>query len=277
MNMAERKCLEEFINEYYDNVQLSTFSEQDVQDVYDTCMCRYDTTVSKDFRLPPISGNEIEQIQYKLTSCNLLYDLGIGSIEAFTLSPYKRTQDMLVEFSKKLELGYSPVPSSKLSFAKFNKNSKYVGFIAYKPDQLVEQELELLRAQIKDLLIRKCELENEELLAPEEAKAYALQKLAEQEEEQEQALHLRAAKAAAAAKEKLLSSSNVELTELLKRDWVTFENVKEVSGESNNAKVESLLTENSFVKKRKYISDKQAVIWIREGKESEIDFKAITL
>lgn len=275
--MAERKCLEEFINEYYDNVQLSTFSEQDVQDVYDTCMCRYDTTVSKDFRLPPISGNEIEQIQYKLTSCNLLYDLGIGSIEAFTLSPYKRTQDMLVEFSKKLELGYSPVPSSKLSFAKFNKNSKYVGFIAYKPDQLVEQELELLRAQIKDLLIRKCELENEELLAPEEAKAYALQKLAEQEEEQEQALHLRAAKAAAAAKEKLLSSSNVELTELLKRDWVTFENVKEVSGESNNAKVESLLTENSFVKKRKYISDKQAVIWIREGKESEIDFKAITL
>ncbi|MDL1991280.1 hypothetical protein, partial [Vibrio parahaemolyticus] len=106
---------------------------------------------------------------------------------------------------------------------------------------------------------------------------YALQKLAEQEEEQEQALHLRAAKAAAAAKEKLLSSSNVELTELLKRDWVTFENVKEVSGESNNAKVESLLTENSFVKKRKYISDKQAVIWIREGKESEIDFKAITL
>ncbi|MBO0163142.1 hypothetical protein J0692_12920 [Vibrio alginolyticus] len=277
MNMTERKCLEEFINEYYDNVQLSTFSEQDVQDVYDTCMCRYDTTVSKDFRLPPISGNEIEQIQYKLTSCNLLYDLGIGSIEAFTLSPYKRTQDMLVEFSKKLELGYSPVPSSKLSFAKFNKNSKYVGFIAYKPDQLVEQELELLRAQIKDLLIRKCELENEELLAPEEAKAYALQKLAEQEEEQEQALHLRAAKAAAAAKEKLLSSSNVELTELLKRDWVTFENVKEVSGESNNAKVESLLTENSFVKKRKYISDKQAVIWIREGKESEIDFKAITL
>ncbi|HBN6175945.1 TPA: hypothetical protein L3V69_000545 [Vibrio parahaemolyticus] len=277
MNMTETKTLEDFINEYYDNVQLSTFTEKDVQDVYDTCMCRYDTTVSKDFRLPPISGNELEQIQYKLTSCNLLYDLGIGSIEAFTLSPYKRTQDMLVEFSKKLELGYSPVPSSKLSFAKFNKNSKYVGFIAYKPDQLVEQELELLRAQIKDLLIRKCELENEELLAPEEAKAYALQKLAEQEEEQEQALHLRAAKAAAAAKEKLLSSSNVELTELLKRDWVTFENVKEVSGESNNAKVENLLTENSFVKKRKYISDKQAVIWIREGKESEIDFKAITL
>lgn len=275
--MTETKTLEDFINEYYDNVQLSTFTEKDVQDVYDTCMCRYDTTVSKDFRLPPISGNELEQIQYKLTSCNLLYDLGIGSIEAFTLSPYKRTQDMLVEFSKKLELGYSPVPSSKLSFAKFNKNSKYVGFIAYKPDQLVEQELELLRAQIKDLLIRKCELENEELLAPEEAKAYALQKLAEQEEEQEQALHLRAAKAAAAAKEKLLSSSNVELTELLKRDWVTFENVKEVSGESNNAKVENLLTENSFVKKRKYISDKQAVIWIREGKESEIDFKAITL
>ncbi len=277
MNMTERKCLEDFINEYYETVKLSTFTEKDVQEVFDTCLCRYDTTVSKDFRLPPISGNELEQIQYKLTSCNLLYDLGIGSIEAFTLSPYKRTQDMLVEFSKKLELGYSPVPSSKLSFAKFNKNSKYVGFIAYKPDQLVEQELELLRAQIKDLLIRKCELENEELLAPEEAKAYALQKLAEQEEEQEQALHLRAAKAAAAAKEKLLSSSNVELTELLKRDWVTFENVKEVSGESNNAKVESLLTENSFVKKRKYISDKQAVIWIREGKESEIDFKAITL
>ncbi|MCF7509339.1 hypothetical protein [Vibrio sp. D54] len=278
MNMTETKTLEEFITEYYDNVQLSTFSEQDVQDIFDTCMCRYDTTVSKDFRLPPISGNELEQIQYKLTSCNLLYDLGIGSIEAFTLSPYKRTQDMLVEFSNKLKLGYSPVPSSKLSFAKFNKNSKYVGFIAYKPDQLVEQELELLREQIKDLLTRKCELENDELLAPEEAKSFALQKLAEQEEEKEQALQLRAAKAAAAAKEKLLSSSNVELTELLKRNWVTFEEAKKVSKCDQNTKVESLLTDNGFIAVRKYLSDgKQRKLWVKESKSETLDYKDITL
>ncbi|EJE4206627.1 hypothetical protein M3899_001025 [Vibrio parahaemolyticus] len=276
MNMTDTKTLEDFINEYYEKVELSTFTEKDVQEVFDTCLCRWDTTVAGDMRPDPISGGELDKIKYALTSSNLLYILKIGAIEAFTLHPHKQHQDVFVEYAEKLSEGYSPVSSQQRPFSKYN-NGRQIGFVAFKPDCVQEEEKEKLKQEIERLLTRKCELENEELLSPEEAKAYALQKLAEQEEEQEQALHLRAAKAAAAAKEKLLSSSNVELTELLKRDWVTFENVKEVSGESNNAKVESLLTENSFVKKRKYISDKQAVIWIREGKESEIDFKAITL
>lgn len=274
--MNHPKSLEDFITEYYDNIQLSTFSEQDVQDVYDTCLCRWDTTVAGDMRLDPIKGNELDKINYSLQGCNLLYILKIGAIEAVTLHPHKQHQDVFVEFSKKLKQGYTPVSSAQRAFSKYN-NGRHVGFIAFKPEQVQELEKEQLKEQIKELLTRKCELENDELLSVDEARSYGLQKLAEQEEEKEQALHLRAVKAAAAAKEKLLSSSNVELSELLKSDWVTFENVKEVSGESNNAKVESLLTENSFVKKRKYIADKQAVLWIREGKESEIDFKAITL
>lgn len=270
------KTLEDFITEYYDNIKLSTFSEQDVQDIFDTCLCRWDTTVAGDVRPDHISGSELDKINYSLQGCNLLYILKIGAIEAFTLRPHVQHQDVFVEYAEKLKQGYTPVSSAQRAFSKYN-NGRRLGFIAFKPSPQQQQEKELLREQIRTLLQRKCELENEELLAPEEAKAYALQKLSEQEAEFEQALHFRAAKAAAAAKEKLLSSSNVELSELLKSDWVTFENVKEVSGESNNAKVESLLTENSFVKKRKYIADKQAVLWIREGKESEIDFKAITL
>ncbi|HHX8524921.1 hypothetical protein [Vibrio alginolyticus] len=276
MNMTETKTLEDFINEYYETVELSSFTEKDVQDVWDTCMCRWDTTVAGDFRLDPIKGSELDKINYSLQGCNLLYILKIGAIETVTLHPHKQHQDVFVEYAEKLKQGYTPVSSAQRAFSKYN-NGRHVGFIAFKPEQVQEQEKEQLKEQIKELLTRKCELENEELLAPTAAKSFALQRLAEQEEEQEQALQLRAAKAAAAAKQKLLNSGNEELTELLKRDWVTFENVKDVSGESNNAKVESLLTENSFVKKRKYISDKQAVIWIREGKESEIDFKSITL
>ncbi|EIA1555063.1 hypothetical protein K6799_001712 [Vibrio parahaemolyticus] len=276
MNMTETKTLEDFINEYYDNVQLSTFTEKDVEEVFDNCLCRYPTTVAGDMRPDHISGGELDKIKYALTSSNLLYILKIGAIEAFTLHPHKQHQDVFVEYAEKLSEGYSPVSSQQRLFSKYN-NGRQIGFVAFKPDCVQEEEKDKLKQEIQRLLTRKCSLENEELLAPEEAKAYGLQKLAEQEEDKEQALHLRAAKAAQTAKQKLLNSGNEELTKLLKRDWVTFENVKDVSGESNNAKVESLLTENSFVKKRKYISDKQAVIWIREGKESEIDFKSITL
>lgn len=274
--MTETKTLEDFINEYYDNVQLSTFTEKDVEEVFDNCLCRYPTTVAGDMRPDHISGGELDKIKYALTSSNLLYILKIGAIEAFTLHPHKQHQDVFVEYAEKLSEGYSPVSSQQRLFSKYN-NGRQIGFVAFKPDCVQEEEKDKLKQEIQRLLTRKCSLENEELLAPEEAKAYGLQKLAEQEEDKEQALHLRAAKAAQTAKQKLLNSGNEELTKLLKRDWVTFENVKDVSGESNNAKVESLLTENSFVKKRKYISDKQAVIWIREGKESEIDFKSITL
>lgn len=277
MNMTETKTLETFISEYYDNVQLSTFTEKDVQDVWDSCMTRYSSTVAGDYSPDVINGSELDKINYALNGANLLYILRIGAIESTTLSAYMTQQDAYCEYAKKLLEGYKPCSSKDRTFNKYNHGNR-VGFVLFKPEQVQEKEKEQLKEQIRTLLQRKCEIENDELLAPEEAKAYGLQKLCELEEQKEQALHLRAALAAVAAKQRLLASGNTELTELLKEsDWVTFENVKEVLGESNNAKVESLLTENSFVKKRKYISDKQAVLWIREGKESEIDFKAITL
>ncbi|MCY9879613.1 hypothetical protein OTK59_24035 [Vibrio natriegens] len=277
MNMTETKTLEDFINEYYETVELSSFTEKDVQEVFDTCLCRWDTTISGDFRLDPIKGSELDKINYSLQGCNLLYILKIGAIEAVTLHPHKQHQDVFVEYAEKLKQGYAPVSSAQRAFSKYN-NGRHVGFIAFKPDCVQVQEQEKLKQEIERLLTWKCELENEELLAPEEAKSYALQKLADQEQDQEQALYLRAAQTAQKAKQRLLASGNTELTELLKSDWVTFENVKTISGESNNAKVENFLSDNGFIKKRKYISDnKQSVIWIREGKESEIDFKSITL
>ncbi|MCG9594989.1 hypothetical protein L1D58_25820, partial [Vibrio diabolicus] len=240
MNMTETKSLEDFINEYYETVKLSTFTEKDVEEVFDNCLCRYPTTVAGDMRPDHLKCGELDKIKYALTSSNLLYILKIGAIEAFTLHPHKQHQDVFVEYAEKLSEGYSPVSSQQRLFSKYN-NGRQIGFVAFKPDCVQESELEQLKQEIERLLTRKCELENEELLAPDEAQSYALQKLAEQEEEKEQALHLRAAKAAAAAKEKLLSS-NVELTELLKRDWVTFEEAKKVSKCDQNTKVESLLT-----------------------------------
>ncbi len=276
MNMTETKSLEDFINEYYETVKLSTFTEKDVEEVFDNCLCRYPTTVAGDMRPDHLKCGELDKIKYALTSSNLLYILKIGAIEAFTLHPHKQHQDVFVEYAEKLSEGYSPVSSHERPFSKYN-NGRQIGFIAFKPDCVQESELEQLKQEIERLLTRKCELENDELLAPSEAKAYALQKLAEQEEEQEEALHLRAAKAAAAAKEKLLSS-NVELTELLKRDWVTFEEAKKVSKCDQNTKVESLLTDNGFIAVRKYLSDgKQRKLWVKESKSETLDYKDITL
>ncbi|MEF1312393.1 hypothetical protein QTO01_20280 [Vibrio mytili] len=272
------KTLEDFINEYYDNIKLKTFTQKDVEEIYDTCLCRWDTTVAGDFRLDPIiKGSELDKINYSLAGCNLLYILKIGAIEAVTMHPHKQHQDVFVEFAAKLKQGYTPVSSQQRAFSKYN-NGRHVGFIAFKPDNIQEAEKEQLKHEIERLLTRKCELENEELLAPKEAKAYALQKLAEQEEEKEQALHLRAAKAATAAKEKLLNSGNTELTELLKNDWVTFEDVKTTANENNNAKVETLLTDSGFIKKRKYLAnEKQSVIWVKKEKESQVDYKSISI
>lgn len=274
--MTETKSLEDFINEYYETVKLSTFTEKDVEEVFDNCLCRYPTTVAGDMRPDHLKCGELDKIKYALTSSNLLYILKIGAIEAFTLHPHKQHQDVFVEYAEKLSEGYSPVSSQQRLFSKYN-NGRQIGFVAFKPDCVQESELEQLKQEIERLLTRKCELENEELLAPDEAQSYALQKLAEQEEEKEQALHLRAAKAAAAAKEKLLSS-NVELTELLKCDWVTFEEAKKVSKCDQNTKVESLLTDNGFIAVRKYLSDgKQRKLWVKESKSETLDYKDITL
>lgn len=271
------KTLEDFINEYYDNVQLSTFTEKDVEEVFDNCLCRYPTTVAGDMRPDHISGGELDKIKYALTSSNLLYILKIGAIGAFTLHPHKQHQDVFVEYAEKLSEGYSPVSSQQRLFSKYN-NGRQIGFVAFKPDCVQEEEKDKLKQEIQRLLTRKCELENEELLAPEEAKAYALQKLAKQEEEQEQALHLRAAKAAQTAKQKLLNSGNEELTKLLKCDWVTFEEAKKVSKCDQNTKVESLLTDNGFIAVRKYLSDgKQRKLWVKESKSETLDYKDITL
>ncbi|EJE4210044.1 hypothetical protein M3899_004559 [Vibrio parahaemolyticus] len=277
MNMTETKSLEDFINEYYETVKLSTFTEKDVEEVFDNCLCRYPTTVAGDMRPDHISGGELDKIKYALTSSNLLYILKIGAIEAFTLHPHKQHQDVFVEYAMKLSEGYSPVSSHERPFSKYN-NGRQIGFIAFKPDCVQESELEQLKQEIERLLTRKCELENEELLAPDEAQSYALQKLAEQEEARDQALHLRAAKAAAAAKQKLLNNGNEELTELLKRDWVTFEEAKKVSKCDQNTKVESLLTDNGFIAVRKYLSDgKQRKLWVKESKSETLDYKDITL
>ncbi len=275
--MTDTKTLEDFITEYYDNIQLSTFSEQDVQDIFDTCLCRWDTTVAGDVRPDHISGSELDKINYSLQGCNLLYILKVGAIEAFTLRPHVQHQDVFVEYAEKLKQGYTPVSSAQRAFSKYN-NGRRLGFIAFKPEQVQELEKEQLKEQIRTLLQRKVELENNELLAPEEAKNYALQKLADQEEEKEQALHLRAARAAQTAKQRLLASSNTELTELLQRDWVTFESVKEVSDLESNTDIESLLTNNGFISVRKYLADgKQRKLWVKQDKVETIDYKAITL
>ncbi|MCY9877743.1 hypothetical protein OTK59_14395 [Vibrio natriegens] len=271
------KTLEDFITEYYDNIQLSTFSEQDVQDIFDTCLCRWNTTVAGDVRPDHISGSELDKINYSLQGCNLLYILKVGAIEAFTLRPHVQHQDVFVEYAEKLKQGYTPVSSAQRAFSKYN-NGRRLGFIAFKPEPVQEQEKEQLKEQIRTLLQRKCELENDELLSVDEARSYGLQKLSEQEAEFEQALHLRAAKAATAAKEKLLSSSNVELSELLKSDWVTFDSVKEVSDLESNTDIESLLTSNCFISVRKYLADgKQRKLWVKQDKVETLDFKGITL
>ncbi|MCG3741990.1 hypothetical protein EXA18_00640 [Vibrio cincinnatiensis] len=274
------KTLNDFITEYYDNVNLKTFDKAQVDAVVNTCLCRYNTTVAGDFQPEPEARfkTELDYINYKLNSVNLLYVLKIGAIQAFTLSPTKLMQDLLVEYADKIKNDhYSPVPSSERAFNKYERG--YKGFILYKTQEQQQAEIDLIRAEAEKLLLRKIEIENEELLDVEEAKAYAQQQLAIQQEQAEQTYLQAALKASSDAKNKMLLKlkSNDELDKLLQKDFLFFADIKAVVN-GTNSELESILKDNDYISVRKYIfgGKKQATVWIKQQLADSYDYKAIT-
>ncbi|HHX8586470.1 TPA: hypothetical protein ACVO0O_000240 [Vibrio alginolyticus] len=219
---------------------------------------------------PKAFSSRKDEITYLLSGSNLVKENKLCAYHHEFIR--EGLQQLLVTHDELLKEGYKTVSSQEHNlFHQLSVNK----LIMKKPDCLIEEDIKTIKAQVEYLIEELNEIERKEKMDVVKAQEWAKNKHSEQKAAYDKAISELAASEANSLNDMYVNFSQY-FDEIESKDYWFFEDVQAMCGDAANKEIEEVLNYLGFHSIRKHLADKkQHMVWVKQDKESDIDFKSI--
>ncbi len=264
------QTVEELIKEYYRTQASKPILDQErVNRVVNFNLASYNLPYMSS-RAPKQFISRKEEIKHLLSGNNFVNENKMCAYHHEYIR--EGLQQLLVTHDELIDRGFKTVsPSEHNLFHQLSVNK----LIMKKPDCLIEEDIKTIKAQVASLLDELNDIERKEKMDIVKAQEWAKNKHSEQKAAYDKAIAELAASEANSLNDMHVNFSQY-FDDIESKDYWFFEDVQALCGDAANKDIEEVLTYLGFNSVRKHLADKkQHMIWVKQDKESDIDFKRI--
>ncbi|HCG8756069.1 TPA: hypothetical protein NKB00_000656 [Vibrio parahaemolyticus] len=263
------ESVSDLIKEYYRTQVKSEIDLERVNKVVNFNLASYNLPYIST-RAPKGFSTRKDEIKYLLSGNNFVNENKMCAYHHEYIR--EGLQHLLVKHDELLKEGFETVsPQEHNLFHQLSVNK----LIMKKPDSLIEEDIKTIKAQVESLIEELNDIERKEKMDVVKAQEWAKAKHAEQ-----QTAYDKAVAELAASEANSLNDMHVNFSQyfdsISSSDYWFFEDVQAICGDAANKDIEEVLNYLGFHSIRKHLADKkQHMIWVKQDKESDIDFKSI--